>query len=461
MAKKSRTLFCCSNCGYESQKWLGRCPGCGEWNTMVEFKTAPDRRRQGAPAGEVKAVTLDSVPTADEERFPTGIGEFDRVLGGGVVSGSVVLLGGDPGIGKSTLLLQAAEGMSAGREVFYASGEESLQQIKMRARRLKIASSFYTAAVTELEALLETAASLGPAVLIVDSVQSIYRGDIDGVPGSVSQVREVTAELVRLAKERSMAVFLVGHVTKEGIMAGPRLLEHMVDCVLYLEGDRYHSFRILRGVKNRFGSTNEIGVFMMESEGMVEVTNPSHLFITQRREQSPGAVITASLEGTRPLLVEIQSLVAPTSYPSPRRTSTGIDLNRVALVMAVLEKHAGISFFNLDTFVNVVGGVRLFEPAADLALAVSLASSLKGRSVNGDTVVAGEVGLTGEIRPISRIRQRLTEAAKLGFKRFIMPSANRNELKGGSGSFGDLQPVGVDNIKEAMGIALLHGAKSK
>jgi len=428
---------------------------------MVEFKTAPDRRRQGAPAGEVKAVTLDSVPTADEERFPTGIGEFDRVLGGGVVSGSVVLLGGDPGIGKSTLLLQAAEGMSAGREVFYASGEESLQQIKMRARRLKIASSFYTAAVTELEALLETAASLGPAVLIVDSVQSIYRGDIDGVPGSVSQVREVTAELVRLAKERSMAVFLVGHVTKEGIMAGPRLLEHMVDCVLYLEGDRYHSFRILRGVKNRFGSTNEIGVFMMESEGMVEVTNPSHLFITQRREQSPGAVITASLEGTRPLLVEIQSLVAPTSYPSPRRTSTGIDLNRVALVMAVLEKHAGISFFNLDTFVNVVGGVRLFEPAADLALAVSLASSLKGRSVNGDTVVAGEVGLTGEIRPISRIRQRLTEAAKLGFKRFIMPSANRNELKGGSGSFGDLQPVGVDNIKEAMGIALLHGAKSK
>jgi DNA repair protein RadA/Sms len=461
VAKKSRTLFCCSNCGYESQKWLGRCPGCGEWNTMVEFKTAPDRRRQGAPAGEVKAVTLDSVPTADEERFPTGIGEFDRVLGGGVVSGSVVLLGGDPGIGKSTLLLQAAEGMSAGREVFYASGEESLQQIKMRARRLKIASSFYTAAVTELEALLETAASLGPAVLIVDSVQSIYRGDIDGVPGSVSQVREVTAELVRLAKERSMAVFLVGHVTKEGIMAGPRLLEHMVDCVLYLEGDRYHSFRILRGVKNRFGSTNEIGVFMMESEGMVEVTNPSHLFITQRREQSPGAVITASLEGTRPLLVEIQSLVAPTSYPSPRRTSTGIDLNRVALVMAVLEKHAGISFFNLDTFVNVVGGVRLFEPAADLALAVSLASSLKGRSVNGDTVVAGEVGLTGEIRPISRIRQRLTEAAKLGFKRFIMPSANRNELKGGSGSFGDLQPVGVDNIKEAMGIALLHGAKSR
>ncbi|MFO8191835.1 MAG: DNA repair protein RadA [Bacillota bacterium] len=460
MAKKSRTLFCCSSCGYEAQKWLGRCPGCGEWNTMVEFKTAPDRRHQVAPAGEVKAVTLDSVPAVDEERFPTGIGEFDRVLGGGVVSGSVVLLGGDPGIGKSTLLLQAAEGMSAGRKVFYASGEESLQQIKMRARRLKIENGFYTAAVTELGTLLETAAALGPAVLIVDSVQSIYRGDIDGVPGSVSQVREVTAELVRMAKERSMAVFLVGHVTKEGMMAGPRLLEHMVDCVLYLEGDRYHSFRILRGVKNRFGSTNEIGVFMMESEGMIEVTNPSHLFITRRREQSPGAVITASLEGTRPLLVEIQSLVAPTSYPSPRRTSTGIDLNRVALVLAVLEKHAGISFFNLDTFVNVVGGVRLFEPAADLALAVSLASSLKGRNVNGDTVVAGEVGLTGEIRPISRIRQRLTEAAKLGFKRFIMPSANREELKSDSGRFSDLQPVGVDNIKEAMGIALLHGSKS-
>jgi DNA repair protein RadA/Sms len=334
------------------------------------------RRKAAAKAG-AEAVPLHEVPAAAEERFITGIGEFDRVLGGGVVSGSVILLGGDPGIGKSTLLLQAAARLAGKKKVFYASGEESLHQLKMRADRLNIKEQFYAAAITELEMLLETAASVKPAVLVVDSVQSIYRSEVDGVPGSVSQVREVTAELVRLAKEENIAVFLVGHVTKEGIMAGPRLLEHMVDCVLYLEGDRYHSFRILRGVKNRFGSTNEIGVFMMEQDGLLEVANPSHLFITQRREQSPGAVITASMEGTRPLLVEIQSLVAPSSYPTPRRTSTGIDLNRVALVMAVLEKHAGTSFFGLDTFVNVVGGVRLFEPAADLALALSLISSLK------------------------------------------------------------------------------------
>jgi len=286
-------------------------------------------------------------------------------------------------------------------------------------------------------------------------VQSIYRSDLDSVPGSVSQVREVTGELVRMAKEQNVAVFLIGHVTKEGVMAGPRLLEHMVDCVLYLEGDRYHSFRILRGVKNRFGSTNEIGVFMMEAEGMVEVANPSHLFITQRQEQAPGAVITASMEGTRPLLVEIQSLVAPSAYPTPRRTTAGIDSNRVALVMAVLEKHAGTSFFGLDTFVNVVGGVRLFETAADLALAFSLTSSLKGISLNGDTVAVGEVGLTGEIRPVSRISQRLGEAFKLGFKRFVLPQANLQELQKESAKFKGLQLVGVDNIKEAIGVALL------
>ncbi|MDW7739556.1 MAG: DNA repair protein RadA [Bacillota bacterium] len=459
MAKK-KTLFCCGSCGHESHRWLGRCPGCGEWNTMNEVTLAPSKR-SAAPGGRARksdsrVVTLSDVKSTEEERFATGITEFDRVLGGGLVSGSVVLLGGDPGIGKSTLLLQAAANLADRKKVFYASGEESLQQIKMRASRLNIKDSFFTAAVTELETLCEAAVSLEPAVLIVDSVQSVYRSEIDGVPGSVSQVREVASELVRLAKEENIAIFLVGHVTKEGVMAGPRLLEHMVDCVLYLEGDRYHSFRILRGVKNRFGSTNEIGVFMMEEEGMVEVANPSHLFITQRQEQAPGAVITASMEGTRPLLVEIQSLVAPTSYPSPKRTSTGIDLNRVALVLAVLEKHAGISFFGLDTFVNAVGGVRLYETAADLALALSLTSSLKGVSLNGDTVAAGEIGLTGEIRPVSRIRQRLGEAAKLGFKRFILPQANITELKGSRKEFKDLQLIGVDNIKETIGISLLR-----
>jgi DNA repair protein RadA/Sms len=459
LAKKT-TIFCCSSCGHETQKWLGRCPGCNEWNTMAEVKNISLKSRSGltglrAVKNENRAVTLNELPAVAEERFAAGLEEFDRVLGGGVVSGSVILLGGDPGIGKSTLMLQVAVRLSNQKKVFYASGEESLHQLKMRAERLNIKEDFYVAAITELETLLETTASVKPDVLIVDSVQSVYRSDTDGVPGSVSQVREVTAELVRLAKEENIAVFLVGHVTKEGIMAGPRLLEHMVDCVLYLEGERYHSFRILRGVKNRFGSTNEIGVFMMEEEGLMEVTNPSHLFITQSREQSPGSVITASMEGTRPLLVEIQSLVVPTSYPAPRRTSTGIDLNRVALVMAVLEKHAGISFFGLDTFVNVVGGVRLFEPAVDLALALSLTASLKEKSLNGDTVVIGEVGLTGEIRAVSRIRQRLNEALKLGFKRIILPQINRAEIKPGEAVCKKLQLVGVDTIKEAIGIALL------
>jgi len=427
---------------------------------MAEFKAAPVSKRKAAgdsyrtaPAAEV--VALKSVPAVNEERTVTSIGEFDRVLGGGLVDGSVVLLGGDPGIGKSTLMLQAANRLASRRKVLYASGEESLRQLKMRADRVGAADDLAVTAVTDLDTLLSLAAELGPAVLVVDSVQSVYRSDLDSVPGSVSQVREVTGELVRMAKEQNVAVFLIGHVTKEGVMAGPRLLEHMVDCVLYLEGDRYHSFRILRAVKNRFGSTNEIGVFMMEAEGMVEVANPSHLFITRRQDQAPGAVITASMEGTRPLLVEIQSLTAPTAYPAPRRTTTGIDSNRVALVMAVLEKHAGISFFGLDTFVNVVGGVRLFETAADLALAFSLTSSLKGISVNGDTVAVGEVGLTGEIRPVSRISRRLGEAVKLGFKRFVLPQANLEELKKGNEKFIGIQLVGVDNIKEAIGVALL------
>ena len=462
MAKKM-SLFCCNSCGYETQKWLGRCPGCSEWNTLFEVKLKPSRGKSPRPAAKeaAPAMSLAEVPAPKEERYVTSIGELDRVLGGGVVNGSVVLLGGDPGIGKSTLLLQATAKLASGQSVFYASGEESLHQLKMRAERLSIKEQFQAAAVTELETLLEMVDNLEPTVMIVDSVQSLYRGELDSLPGSVSQVREVTAELVRLAKERNIAIFLVGHVTKEGNMAGPRLLEHMVDCVLYLEGDRYHSFRILRGVKNRFGSTNEIGVFTMETEGLMEVKNPSHLFMTRRSEQSPGSVITAGLEGTRPLLVEIQSLVAPTSYPTPRRTSTGIDLNRVALVMAVLEKHAAISFFGLDTFVNVVGGVRIFEPAADLALALSLSSSLKSKSINGDTVAVGEVGLTGEIRPVSRIRERLSEAVKLGFKRAILPAANLDELKSGKGPWQKLKLVGVESIREAIGVAFLSGGPSE
>ncbi|MEW5783675.1 MAG: DNA repair protein RadA [Bacillota bacterium] len=448
-----KPVFRCSECGYEAHKWLGRCSACDSWNTMQETAARPNRAPI-VPAA-VQASSLKEIPAAAEDRIVSGIGEFDRVLGGGAVTGSVVLLGGDPGIGKSTLLLQAASRLSQSTKVLYASGEESLRQIKMRAQRLQVEGEFPVLASTEFEQLLAVLEELSPQVMVLDSVQSFYKRDLEGVPGSINQVREVTADLVREAKGKGMVVFLVGHVTKEGIMAGPRLLEHMVDCVLYLEGDRYHSFRILRSVKNRFGSTNEIGVFMMEEKGLEEISNPSHLFITQRVSESGGAVVTASVEGTRPLLVEIQSLVTASNYPSPRRTSAGIDLNRVALIMAVLEKHAGISFLGLDTFVNVVGGVRLVETAVDLALALSLVTSLKGKGLSGDTFVLGEVGLTGEIRPVNRINQRINEGIKLGFKRIILPRLNLQDLSGGKERAKELQLVGVDNIKEAVGIALL------
>jgi DNA repair protein RadA/Sms len=451
-----KSMFFCKDCGYESYKWLGRCLGCGNWNTMVEAPASAGKaRRNGSPAAAARVSSLSDVPTASEVRFNTGIGEFDRVLGGGVVTGSVVLLGGDPGIGKSTLLLQAAARLASAKRVLYASGEESLHQLKLRAQRLGIKEDFLVVAATDLEKLTEVIADTKPEVLVLDSVQSFYRHEQEGVPGSVNQVREVTAELVRLAKESDIAIFLIGHVTKEGVMAGPRLLEHMVDCVLYLEGDRYHSFRILRGVKNRFGSTHEIGVFIMEEQGMAEVANPSHLFISEHRRQAGGAVVTASMEGTRPLLVEIQSLVTASNYPTPRRTSAGIDLNRVALIMAVLEKHAGISFLGLDTFVNVVGGVRLLETAVDLALAVSLVSSLKGKSMSAETVVIGEVGLTGEIRPVSRIRQRVNEGIKLGFKRFILPQVNLMDFTDQKTRLAGCQLIGADSIKEAVAVALL------
>lgn len=391
---------------------------------------------------------------AAEERLATGIGEFDRVLGGGAVPGSVVLLGGDPGIGKSTLLLQAADKLAVSRAVLYAGGEESLQQIKLRAQRLETEGQALILSTTRFDEIEDAVISMEPRVLVVDSVQSFYKEEQEGAPGSINQLREVTAALVRLAKERNVIVFLIGHVTKEGIMAGPRLLEHMVDCVLYLEGDRYHSFRILRAVKNRFGSTNEIGVFLMEDRGLAEVANPSQFFLAQRGGSRGGAVVTASMEGTRPLLVEIQSLVTVSNYPSPRRTSAGIDLNRVALIMAVLEKHAGVSFVGLDTYVNVVGGVRIMETAVDLALAISLVSSLKCKGMPGDILIVGEMGLTGEIRPVSRIEQRLNEGVKLGFKHFMMPRLNLEALKGEKNFSSPLQLTGVDTIREAVGAVL-------
>lgn len=451
---KKKTVFCCGECGYEAYKWLGRCPACSSWNSFQEVKAGTGRRGAAPGAPAAKPLSLQEIPPPAEERLATGIDEFDRVLGGGAVSGSVVLLGGDPGIGKSTLLLQAADKLAVSRAVLYASGEESLQQIKLRAQRLETGGKVFILAATRFEEIEEAVISMEPRVLVVDSVQSFLKGDREGAPGSVNQLREVTAGLVGLAKERGMVVFLIGHVTKEGIMAGPRLLEHMVDCVLYLEGERYHSFRILRAVKNRFGSTLEIGVFLMEERGMAGVANASQFFLAQRSGSRGGAVITASMEGTRPLLVEIQSLVAASNYPSPRRTSAGIDLNRVALIMAVLEKHAGVSFVGLDTYVNVVGGVRILETAVDLALAISLVSSLKSKSLPGDTLIVGEIGLTGEIRPVSRILQRLNEGVKLGFERFMMPRLNLEALRGEKKLSSSLQLTGVETIREAVGSAL-------
>ncbi len=399
-------------------------------------------------------ISLQEIPTTGEERLVTRMEEFDRVLGGGAVPGSIILLGGDPGIGKSTLLLQVADRLSQFEKVLYASGEESLHQIKMRAQRLKAKGDPSVLATTRFFELQEAVLSMNPAVLVVDSVQAFYKEDQEGVPGSVAQLREVTAGLVRLAKDKSIIVFLIGHVTKEGIIAGPRLLEHMVDCVLYLEGDRYHSFRVLRGVKNRFGSTNEIGVFLMEERGLTGVANPSQFFLSQRSGGRNGAVATASIEGSRPLLVEIQSLVTVSNYSSPRRTSAGIDLNRVALIMAVLEKHAGVSFVGLDTFVNVAGGVRLTETAVDLALAISLVSSLKSISLSEEILIVGEVGLTGEVRPVSRIRHRLNEGMKLGFRRFLLPHLNLEELNQGQKTLPDIQLAGVRTVREAIGAAL-------
>ena len=458
MAKKPAKLFCCNSCGYETNKWLGRCPGCSEWNSFFEVSSTLLKQKEGRGPGRAKVpavpVKLNELAAAAEKRYLTGLLEFDRVLGGGLVPGSAVLIGGDPGIGKSTLLLQVAARLAAGKKVLYVSGEESLQQLKMRAERLHLHEAFYTAVTGELEELLAVAESLSPEVLIADSVQAFYSSELSGVPGSVSQVREVTGALVRLAKEQNITVFLVGHVTKEGAIAGPRLLEHMVDCVLYLEGERYHSFRILRGVKNRFGPTSEIGVFIMEEKGLTEVADPAELFITRREVEATGSVITATMEGTRPLLVEIQALVAPSNYPTARRTAAGFDLNRVALVMAVLEKHAATSFFGLDTFVNVVGGVKLNEPAADLALALSLASGLRDKPVKSNVVAVGEVGLTGEIRPVSRIRERLAEAKKLGFKKVFLPKDNFAELKKSGAAFAGLEPAPVAGIRQALELAV-------
>ncbi|MCA0989472.1 DNA repair protein RadA [Guptibacillus algicola] len=456
MAKK-KTKFMCQDCGYESPKWMGKCPGCHQWNTMVEefVPTENDRRRFVTSSDSTttsKPESIRNVKKEKEDRILTGIVELDRVLGGGIVPGSLALVGGDPGIGKSTLLLQTSSKLAdRDHPVLYISGEESVKQTKLRADRLGVdAEKLFVLAETDLEYISKAIDEIEPQLVIIDSIQTIFRSEVTSAPGSVSQVRECTSQLMRIAKTRGIAIFIVGHVTKEGAIAGPRLLEHMVDAVLYFEGERHHTFRILRGVKNRFGSTNEIGVFEMKEDGLEEVLNPSEIFLEERSSGAAGSTVVASMEGTRTVLVEIQALISPTSFGNPRRTATGIDHNRVSLLMAVLEKRVGLLLQNQDAYLNVAGGVRLDEPAIDLAIAVSVASSFRDKPTRATDIVVGEIGLTGEIRRVSRIEQRVQEAAKLGFERAIIPQKNIGGWTFPKG----IQVVGVQTVDEALNEAL-------
>ncbi|HEY4551730.1 MAG TPA: DNA repair protein RadA [Bacillaceae bacterium] len=453
MAKK-KTKFMCQACGYESAKWMGRCPGCGEWNKMVEEVEITGKQPRGAfqhsstTGLRSKAAPITSIETEQEQRVKTSLKELNRVLGGGVVPGSLVLIGGDPGIGKSTLLLQVSAQLAAtNQKVLYISGEESVKQTKLRADRLHVSSpELYIYAETNLEMIHQTIEDLSPQFVVVDSIQTVYHPEVTSAPGSVSQVRECTAELMRIGKTKGIAIFIVGHVTKEGAIAGPRLLEHMVDTVLYFEGERHHTYRILRAVKNRFGSTNEMGIFEMKELGLEEVENPSEIFLEERSKGASGSTVVASMEGTRPVLVEIQALISPTSYGNPRRMATGIDHNRVSLLMAVLEKRVGLLLQNQDAYLKVAGGVKLDEPAIDLAVAVSIASSFRDKPTRPSDCIIGEVGLTGEVRRVSRIEQRVQEAAKLGFERVILPAKNIGGWKVPDG----IRLIGVNSVGEAL-----------
>ena len=452
MAKIKKSIYFCQNCGHEESKWLGQCPMCKEWNTFVEEKVSTPAAgvSRGSSVAKKKSqiVTLSSVSTTDEERTKTGIKELDRVLGGGIVQGSLVLVGGDPGIGKSTLLLQVCQKLAARRKkVLYISGEESLKQIKLRANRMgEFADSLFLLCETNLAAIQSVIEKETPDVAVIDSIQTMYSEDLSSAAGSVSQVREVTAAMMRVAKENNIAVFIVGHVTKEGVVAGPRTLEHMVDTVLYFEGEREAAYRILRGVKNRFGSTNEIGVFEMCNNGLVEVENPSKTMLNGRPLDASGSVVVCSMEGTRPILIEIQALVSPTSFQMPRRTAVGIDYNRVNLLMAVLEKRVGLQLGGCDAYVNLAGGMKLGEPAIDLGIIMAIASSYKNRPILEDTIIFGEVGLVGEVRAVSGGEARIKEAQKLGFKRCILPQANVDQIKVQT----DMRLVGVSNVMEAL-----------
>ena len=449
--KTAKTFFSCQACGYRAPRWMGKCPDCGAWDSFVEERPPAGGGLLARPAGAAspaQPVPIDAIEIDTEKRILTGIAEFDRVLGGGLVAGTLVLIGGDPGIGKSTLMLQAMDGLARqDLRVLYVSGEESTRQIRLRSRRLSCGSpNLLVASEVEVEAILAMIDSVRPAAAVVDSIQTLYSPELGSAPGSVSQVREATVRLMLAAKRSGVPMFLVGHVTKDGAIAGPRLLEHMVDTVLYFEGDRSHMFRVLRAVKNRFGSTNEIGVFEMKDAGLEEVPNPSAVFLSERPAAAPGSVVAASLEGTRPILVELQALTAGASFGTPRRTILGLDANRVALLAAVLEKKAGMHLMGLDLFMNVAGGVKVSEPAVDLAVAAAIASSFLDRPVPAGTVVLGEVGLTGEVRAVGQAEARILEARKMGFTRCLLPRGNLKRLPVPEG----VEILGVGSVAEAV-----------
>ena len=452
MANSVKSVFVCTNCGASTGKWFGRCPSCGEWNTLVEEavkKPTASQKRGESRAGAAKLLTLEDISADIENRYTTGITELDRVLGGGVVSGSVVLIGGEPGAGKSTLLLQMCGNMSESADILYVTGEESAHQIKLRAARLGVNSSrIKIATETDVDAITATVNASAPDMVVVDSIQTITSESVPSAAGSVTQVRECTSLLTRLAKEREIPLFIVGHVNKDGAIAGPKVMEHIVDTVLLFEGDRYLSYRLLRAVKNRFGSTNEIGIFEMSSKGLAEIANPSALFLDGRDENVSGSCVTCVMEGSRAMLAEIQSLVAKTGFGTPRRTSSGFDYNRLNLLLAVLEKRAGLYFSNLDAYINVVGGIQMNEPAADLAVAISLVSAILDKPVPSNLVAFGEIGLGGEVRACGFAQQRISESGRLGFNKCVISKSALAKLTDTSGA----EIIAVKNVKELAGI---------
>ena len=451
---KIKTKYVCQSCGYETSKWLGKCPECTKWNTFVEEieeKKSP-KEVFVISKSDSKPISINSIEIKYEERFSTEIDELDRVLGGGIVKGSLVLVGGDPGIGKSTLLMQVSRNVAcAGKKVLYISGEESQSQIKMRAHRLGVKTDnlfiFSENNLSIIEAYLD---NINPDLIIVDSIQTVYSPEISSAPGTVSQIKEGTSRFMKISKKMGISTFIVGHVTKEGSLAGPKLLEHMVDTVLYFEGERYNTYRLVRAVKNRFGSTNELGVFEMKDIGLIELTNPSEVLISEKPKDVSGSVIISTVEGTRPMLLELQALVSPTSFGIAKRTATGVDYNRVALLLAVLEKRVGLQIQNQDVYINVVGGIKVNEPSMDLGIILSVASSFRNIPIDGDIVVTGEVGLTGEVRAVSYIEKRIAECKKLGFKKIIIPRNNYATVKETKG----IEIIPVDNLRQAINVVL-------